>query len=87
MLAIVERMKHRYLKVIGLRFQVLTDHTPLRHWKTQRDLSKRQLELLCNFDFDINITNAAANALPCYPFEYVNTVVNIDIDVSKFYTI
>jgi len=42
MLAIVECMKHWYPQLTGTRFEVLTDHAPLKYWKTQRDLSKRQ---------------------------------------------
>ena len=86
MLAVVQCMKHWYPQLTGLQFTVLTDHAPLQHWKTQRDLSKRQLrwlDLLCNFDFDIKyipgITNMAADALSRYPFAQVNTVLDISI--------
>jgi hypothetical protein len=47
----------------------------LQHWKTQKDLSKRQtrwLNFLCDFDFDIHyipgITNTTADALSRYPY-------------------
>src|SRR5271156_666500 len=57
-----------------MHFTVLSDHAPLQYWKTQRDLSKRQirwLDFLSNFDFDIKyipgITNRAADALSRYP--------------------
>ena len=86
MLAVVQCMKHWYPQLTGLQFTVLTDHAPLQHWKTQRDLSKRQLrwlDLLCNFDFDIKyipgITNTAADALSRYPFAQVNTVLDISV--------
>src|ERR1700694_5031923 len=75
MLAIVSCMKHWLPQLTGTRFEVLSDHAPLQHWKTQKDLSRRQvrwLNFLCNFDFDINyipgITNTAADALSRYPF-------------------
>ena len=75
MLAVVECMKHWYPQLTGTRFEVLTDHAPLRFWKTQRDLSKRQirwLDFLCDFDFDIKhipgVTNTAADALSRYPY-------------------
>ena len=35
MLAIVECMKHWYPQLMGIRFEVLTDHAPLQHWKSQ----------------------------------------------------
>ena len=41
MLAIISYMKHWYLQLIGTHFTVLSDHTPLQYWKTQRGLSKR----------------------------------------------
>lgn len=43
MLAVVECMKHWYPQLAGTQFEVLTDHAPLKHWKNQRMLSKRQL--------------------------------------------
>ena len=97
MLAVVECMKHWYPQLTGTRFEVLTDHAPLRFWKTQRDLSKRQirwLDFLCDFDFDIKhipgITNTAADALSRYPYaqnqplepEQINAVMTIEIDSS-----
>ena len=75
MLAVVECMKHWYPQLMGMRFEVLTDHAPLKHWKTQRTLSRRQLrwlDFLADFDFDIThipgVTNTAADALSRYPF-------------------
>ena len=74
MLAIISCMKHWYPQLTGTHFTVLSDHAPLQYWKTQRDLSKRQirwLDFLSNFDFDIKyipgITNRAADALSRYP--------------------
>lgn len=89
MLAIVECMKHWYPQLMGIRFEVLTDHVPLQHWKTQRTLSKRQLrwmEFLSEFDFDIKhipgVTNTAADALSRYPFAQVNEVLTVEIDLK-----
>ena len=86
MLAVVECMKHWYPQLMGIRFEVLTDHAPLQHWKTQRQLSKRQLrwlEFLSEFDFDIKhipgISNTAADALSRYPFAQVNEVLTVEI--------
>ena len=86
MLAIVECMKHWYPQLMGIRFEVLTDHAPLQHWKTQRMLSKRQLrwiEFLSEFDFDIRhipgVSNTAADALSRYPFAQVNEVLTVEI--------
>ena len=89
MLAVVECMKHWYPQLMGMRFEVLTDHAPLRHWRSQRLLSRRQLrwlDFLANFDFDIahipGISNTAADALSRYPFaqESVNEILTIEID-------
>ena len=59
----------------GTRFEILTDHAPLTHWKTQKDLSPRQIrcnEFLTRFDTDIHhipgVTNSAADALSRYPY-------------------
>jgi len=53
---------------------VLTDHAPLVHLKSQRDLSPRQIrwnETLARFDMNIcyipGITNSVADALSRYP--------------------
>ena len=93
MLAIVECMKHWYPQLTGTRFEVLTDHAPLKYWKTQRDLSKRQarwLDFLCDFDFDIKhipgITNTAADALSRYPYaqrEELNILSTVVIDHTE----
>ena len=79
MLAIISCMKHWYPQLTGTHFTVLSDHAPLQYWKTQRDLSKRQirwLDFLSNFDFDIKyipgITNRAADALSRYPYAQPN---------------
>jgi hypothetical protein len=84
MLAVVECMKHWHPQLSGTRFEVLTDHAPLRFWKTQRDLSKRQirwLDFLCDFDFDIKyipgVVNTAADALSRYP--YANTSIELNL--------
>ena len=89
MLAIVECMKHWYPQLMGTRFEVLTDHAPLQHWKTQRMLSRRQLrwlDFLAEFDFDIRhipgITNTAADALSRYPFAQVNAVFTVELDAE-----
>jgi len=81
MLAIISCMKHWYPQLTGAHFTVLSDHAPLQYWKTQRDLSKRQirwLDFLSNFDFDIKyipgITNKAADALSRYPYAQVNAM-------------
>ena len=74
LLAIVEGVKKWEPILTGTQFEVLTDHTPLAHLKSQRDLSLRQIrgnETLARFDMDIcyipGITNSAADALFSYP--------------------
>ena len=75
MLAIIDCLKKWQPVLTGTRFNILTDHAPLTHWKTQRDLSPRQIrwnEVLAQFDTDIKyipgITNTAADALSRYPY-------------------
>jgi hypothetical protein len=75
MLAIIDCLKKWQPVLTGTRFDILTDHAPLTHWKTQRDLSPRQIrwnEVLAQFDTDIKyipgITNTAADALSRYPY-------------------
>ena len=93
MLAIVECMKHWYPQLTGTRFEVLTDHAPLKYWKTQRDLSKRQarwLDFLCDFDFDIrhipDIINTAVDALSHYFYaqrDELNILLTVIIDHTE----
>jgi hypothetical protein len=75
MLAIIDCLKKWQPVLTGTRFDILTDHAPLIHWKTQRDLSPRQIrwnKVLVQFDTDIKyipgITNTTADALSRYPY-------------------
>ena len=75
MLAIVDCLKKFEPQLTGTKFDILTDHAPLTHWKTQKDLSARQIrwnEVLSRFDAKIRhipgITNSAADALSRYPY-------------------
>jgi hypothetical protein len=43
MLAIIDCLKKWEHILTGTRFEILTDHAPLTHWKTQKDLSPRQI--------------------------------------------
>ena len=43
MLAIVDCIKKFAPQLTGIKFNILTDHAPLTHWKTQKDLSPRQV--------------------------------------------
>lgn len=43
MLAIVDCLKKFEPQLTGIKFDILTDHAPLTHWKTQKDLSARQI--------------------------------------------
>jgi hypothetical protein len=89
MLAIIACMKHWYPQLTGTHFTVLSDHAPLQYWKTQRDLSKRQirwLDFLSNFDFDIKyipgITNKAADALSRYPHAQISQTNALTMSTS-----
>ena len=80
MLAIVDCLKKWEPVLTGTRFEILTDHAPLTHWKTQRDLSPRQIrwnEFLTRFDTDIHhipgVTNSAADALFRYLYAQQNS--------------
>ena len=75
MLAIVDCLKRFEPPLTGIKFDILTDHAPLTHWKTQKDLSARQLrwnETLSHFNANIHhipgISNSAADALSRYPY-------------------
>lgn len=75
MLAIVDCLKKFEPQLTGIKFDILTDHGPLTHWKMQKDLSARQIrwnEILSCFDADIHhipsITNSVADALSRYPY-------------------
>ena len=81
MLAIIDCLKKWEPQLTGTRFETLTDHAPLTHWKTQRDLSPRQIrwnEVLSRFDMDIHyilgIANSAANALSQYLYIQNNLI-------------
>src|SRR5436190_5999249 len=81
MLAIIDCLKKWEPQLTGTRFETLTDHAPLTHWKTQRDLSPRQIrwnEVLSRFDTDIHyipgIANSAADALSRYPYVQNNLI-------------
>jgi hypothetical protein len=75
MLAIIDCLKKWEPELTGTRFETLTDHAPLTHWKTQKHLSPRQIrwnETLARFDTDIHhipgISNSAADALSRFPY-------------------
>lgn len=75
MLAIVDCLEKFKSQLTGTKFEILTDHAPLTHWKTQKDLSPWQIrwnETLSRFDAEIHripgITNSAADALARYPY-------------------
>jgi len=75
MLAIVDCLKKFEPHLTGIKFDILTDHRPLTHWQTQKELSPRQIrwnETLSRFDTQIHhipgITNSAADALSRYPY-------------------
>jgi len=75
LLAIVEGVKKWKPVLTGIRFEVLTDHAPLAHLKSQWDLLPRQIrcnKTLARFDMDIpyipGVTNSAADALSHYPY-------------------
>src|SRR5580704_13756799 len=89
MLAIVDCLKKWEAELTGTRFEILTDHAPLQHWKTQKDLSDRQIrwnELLSKFDMDIRyipgISNSAADALSRYPYVQRNIAIVMDLGLS-----
>lgn len=75
MLAIVHALKKWRNMLLGTNFEVLTDHATLKHFDTQRDLSRRQgrwLEVFADYDFTINYipgeANGAADAMSRHPF-------------------
>jgi hypothetical protein len=75
MLAIIDCLKKFEPHLIGVKFDILSDHAPLTHWQTQKELSPRQIrwnETLSRFDAKIQhipgISNSAADALSRYPY-------------------
>src|SRR5580692_1283956 len=75
MLAIIDCLKKFEPHLTGIKFDILTDHRPLTHLQTQKELSPRQIrwsETLSRFDAQIyhipGITNSAADALSRYPY-------------------
>jgi len=97
MLAIIDCLKKFKSQLMGIKFDILTDHAPLTHWKTQKDLSARQIrwnEILSQFDANIRhipgITNSAADALSRYPYVqiqddsvYALSVVEFDSEILR----
>ena len=83
MLAVVDCMKKWEPQLLGGPFKVLTDHRPLTHWTTQKDMSPRQIrwnnDVYSRFDATIEyipgVTNTAADALSRYPFVQHSTPV------------
>lgn len=75
LLGVVAAMKAWRLKLLGVRFKVLTDHDTLRHFRTQQTLSKRQarwMETLADFDYELEHIpgkkNAVADAMSRFSF-------------------
>ena len=84
MLAIIDCLKKFRPQLMGIKLDILTDHAPLTHWKTQKDLSARQIrwnETLSQFNADIRhipgVTNSAADALSRYPYVQTHDEVPI----------
>lgn len=74
LLAIVRALKHWRTDLLGVSFTVYTDHKPLREFKTQKNLSRRQArwqELIGQYDFEIDYIpgedNSPADSLSRLP--------------------
>ncbi|SGY32169.1 BQ5605_C002g01326 [Microbotryum silenes-dioicae] len=76
LLAIVEALKEWRIDLLGGYFHILTDHSTLEHFQTQRTvLSRRQarwLDTLAKFDYDLRYLpgedNIVADAMSRYSF-------------------
>ena len=73
MLAIIDCLKKFEPHLTGIKFNIVTDHAPLTHWQTQKELSPSQIrwnKTLTRFDAQIQhipgISNSAADALSHY---------------------
>ena len=84
MLVIVIVLKKWEPILTGTRFEILTDHAPLTHIKTQHDLSPGQIrwnEFLLHFNTDIQyipgVSNSAADALSHVPHPAPSTPVEL----------
>jgi hypothetical protein len=64
MLAIIQALGTWRHYLSGAKFRVLTDHRSLQHFKTQPQLSNRQIhwkDIIANFDFDIEYIEGKTN--------------------------
>ncbi|SCZ89735.1 BZ3501_MvSof-1269-A2-R1_Chr9g10322 [Microbotryum saponariae] len=76
LLAIVEALKEWRIDLLGGHFHILTDHSTLEHFQTQRTvISRRQarwLDTLAEFDYDLQYLpgreNIVADAMSRYSF-------------------
>lgn len=91
MLAIIDCLKKFEPHLTGTKFDILTDHRPLTHWQSQKELSPRQIrwnETLSRFDAQIHhipgIANSAADALSRYPYVQPQEVAVNAISLAKF---
>ena len=93
MIAVLEALMKWEDKLLGCKFTLVTDHKGLKSFKTQKNLSDRQVqwwEFLSHFNYTImhidGIDNKVADCLSRYPENDMrednhseNTYVNADI--------
>ncbi|KAJ3568444.1 hypothetical protein NP233_g5716 [Leucocoprinus birnbaumii] len=64
LLAIIRALKKWRSDLIGMHFEIYTDHKTLLNFDTQKDLSRRQarwMEFLSQYDYKIHYVNGALN--------------------------
>ncbi|SGY62834.1 BQ5605_C007g04742 [Microbotryum silenes-dioicae] len=64
LLAVVDALRQWRVNLMGVHFNVLSDHESLKYLKTQENLSKRQarwIERLADYDFDITYIPGSEN--------------------------
>ncbi|SCV69303.1 BQ2448_2323 [Microbotryum intermedium] len=94
LLAVVGALRQWRVNLMGVHFNVLTEHESLKYLKTQENLSKRQarwVERLADYDFDITYIpggeNTVADAMSRYSFpqvesDSVQAVSEMDVDTQ-----
>ncbi|SCZ87329.1 BZ3500_MvSof-1268-A1-R1_Chr2-2g04795 [Microbotryum saponariae] len=66
LLAVVDALRQWRVKLMGVHFNVLSEHESLKYLKTQENLSKRQarwVERLADYDFDITYIPGGENTV------------------------
>ena len=92
MLAIMNCLKKFESQLTESKFNILMNHAFLIHWKTQKNLSARQIrwnETLSHFDVDIHhipgIFNSTIDVLSCYSYiQFLENLLACVVSIIEF---